>query len=64
MFNDFEEAMKYRNKRVPAKDTFLSFIYDDHLVVLKLDGERFILADTINTGKSRIYQKLKEYSWA
>lgn len=64
MFNDFAEAMKYRSKQVPAKDTFLSFIYDDHLVVLKLDGERCILVDTINTGKSRIYQKLKDYSWA
>jgi hypothetical protein len=64
MFNDFAEAMKYRSKQVPAKDTFLSFIYDDHLVVLKLDGERCVLVDTINTNKSRIYQKLKDYSWS
>ena len=64
MLNDFSEAMKYRRKHVPAKDTFLSFIYDDHLVVLKMDGERCILVDTINTNKSRIYQKLKDYSWA
>ena len=27
MFNDFAEAMKYRSKQVPTKDTFLSFIY-------------------------------------
>lgn len=59
---DFCNAMEYRNHVVPGLDTFLCFIYSEHLVVLKAQNETLSVVDYISLKNSPTYTKLLDYS--
>lgn len=57
--NDFAESMKLRQKYCPNYDTFLSFIYDNNLVVLQLiENNKFKIVDVIYLFKSKTFKYL------
>lgn len=59
---DFRNAMKYRCHVAPEYDTYLCFIYSEHLVVLKEANEELSTVDYIALKKSPTYMKLLNYS--
>ena len=60
--SDFCNAMEYRNHVAPGFDTFLCFIYSEHLVVLKAQNETLSIVDYISLKNSLTYIKLWDYS--
>ena len=53
---------EYRNHVAPGLDTFLCFIYSEHLVVLKAQNETLSIVDYISLKSSPTYTKLLDYS--
>ncbi len=59
--NDFKAVMKYRFHVSPSYDTYFAFIYDEHIVFMKVDNGDFVIMDSVEISKSLTYLKLLEY---
>lgn len=62
LYSDFCHSMDYRNHVVTGFDTFICFIYSEHLIVLKTQAGQFRIVDYICLKNSPIYMKLKGYA--
>ena len=59
---DFKESNLFRGKYCMGYDTYLSYVYDDNLIVNKFEkGGKLQMVDTIYLFKSKTYCKLYEY---
>lgn len=61
--DDFKCTMEYRNFVSKDFDTYLCFIYDEHIVFLKEKNLDLCYMDAVQLSESPIYQKLLNYSW-
>lgn len=59
--NDFRYVMEYRNCVIQGRDTYMSFIFDGHIVFLKTDNNTLNFVDSVELTKSPIFLNLARY---
>lgn len=60
--NDFETAMQYRHNLVDDFDTYIAYIYDEHIMFMQEKDCRFNIVDYVGLDISPIYKKLQQYA--
>ena len=55
LYSDFNLVFKYRYERCSSKDTFLSCVYMDSLMVLKYENDKLIKVDSVSLEYSPAY---------
>lgn len=61
---DFRESNLFRDKYCSEYDTFLSYIYDDNLIICKFEkGGHLQMIDCVYLFKSKTYGNLYDYTW-
>ncbi len=57
---NFSKSIRYRLKHSPGYDTYLAFLFREHLIILKECNGRFKYIDKVPLDKSPSFKKLKE----
>ncbi len=61
---DFKESYFFREKFYSGYDTYISYIYDDNLIICKFEREgKLKIVDVVYIFKSSVYQELHEYNF-
>lgn len=58
---DFRESLLYRQEKLPDRDTYFSFLYAHHLILLEWNRKQLAFIEKLPIGKSPLFMKLLDY---
>lgn len=61
--NSFVSAFQYRSKRLPQFETYLTTVYYDDFVLLRITDDRLSLMDVVPGYECPTFEHLRQYDW-
>lgn len=62
IIQDFQESLRYRQQKLPHRDTYFSFLYAHHLILLEWNNEQLSYIEKHPIEESPLFIKLLRYS--
>lgn len=59
----FDSAIRYRGKHLPQYETYLTTVYYDDFVLLRIKDDRLWLMDVVPGYECPTYEHLRQYDW-
>ena len=59
----FESAIRYRTKRLPQYETYLTTVYYDDFVLFRVNDDRLLLMDVVPGYECPTFEHLRRYDW-
>ena len=59
---DFQESLRYRQEKLPDRDTYFSFLYAHHLIILEWNKGQLTYIEKHPIEESMLFIKLLRYS--